>query len=64
MELGKMQQKDLNLVKTQTFLWIFKSCKKHSFSKPDQAAESLKKSGYSAICDLIPGFGCKKENAW
>ena len=56
MELGKMPQKFLQLIKTRIFYEFLKIVKSPLFQNASEQQSRLKKSGYRAICDVIPGL--------
>ena len=56
MELGKMPPKFLQSVKTRIFYEFLKIVKSTLFQNMTEQQNRLKKSGYSAICDVIPGL--------
>ena len=51
-----MPQKFLQLVNTQIFYEFLKVVKNAIFQNVTEQQNCLKKSGYSAICDVIPGL--------
>ena len=50
-----MPQKLLQLIKPEFFYEFLKILKSALFQNTTEQENHLKKSGYSAICDVIPG---------
>ena len=54
--IRKMPQKCLQLIKTRIFYEFLKIVKSALFQNTAEQQNRLKKSGYSASCDVIPGL--------